>query len=192
MDKRFFENLLRDKKISLRGLARRLDILPSQLSLTLSGKRRMQLGEAVQIAQIFGLPLQEIAIHAGIQAARADVARVRVTGILKGDGTIGEQTAIERTPADLRLPEHAEAIHARTSDSPLSWLDGWVMFTDERSAPSDAIIGRLCRVKIAGGPEALATVRRGYRSGTYSLFGPYNAESQQIEWAAPVLYTRHG
>lgn len=142
MDKRYFENLMRDRGISLRGLAKRLDILPSQLSLTFNGKRRMQMDEAVRIGQILGVTLHEVAINAGITAARADVGRVRVTGILRGDGMVGEQSHIERTTTQMPLPEGAEAIHARTADSPLSWMDGWVLFTDARGEPSEVLNGR--------------------------------------------------
>lgn len=191
MDKRYFDGLLRDRTISLRGLARRLDILPSQLSLTFSGKRRMQLDEAVRIAQILGVTLQEVAIHAGITAAKTDAQRVRITGILHGNGTIAEQTAIERTPTTLILPPGAEAIHARTANSPLAWMDGWVMFTDERQPPRAEVIGRFCRAQIHKGPEVLATLRRGYKANTFSLSGPFDAESQRLDWAAIVLMTRH-
>lgn len=191
MDKQYFDGLLRDRTISLRGLARRLDILPSQLSLTFSGKRRMQLDEAVRIGQILGVPLADVAVHAGITAARSDVQRVRITGILRGDGTIAEQTAIERTPTSFVLPAGAEAIHARTANSPLAWMDGWVLFTDERQPVRSDAMGRLCRVQIHNGPEVLATLRRGYKANTYSLSGPYDADSQRLDWAAAVLITRH-
>lgn len=191
MDKRYFDNLLKDRGISLRGLAKRLDILPSQLSLTFTGKRRMQLDEAVRIGQILGVSLHDVAIHAGISSARSDVKRVRVTGILRGDGTVAEQTALERTPTPISLPENAEAVHARTADTPLSWMDGWVLFTDERSPPSDGMLGRYCRAKIQGGPEVMCTIRRGYKPNTYNLSGPYVADSQRLEWLAPVIVTRH-
>ncbi len=61
MDKRYFDDLMRDRGISLRELSRRLDILPSQMSLTFSGKRRMQLSEAVRIAQILNVQLNDVA-----------------------------------------------------------------------------------------------------------------------------------
>ena len=43
VDRRFFENLLADRNMSLRQLATKMDMSHSQLSLTFSGARRMQL-----------------------------------------------------------------------------------------------------------------------------------------------------
>ena len=51
-------------------------------------------------------------------------------------------------------------------------------------------IGRFCLAKIEAGDTIMATVRRGYRDGTYNLSGPYSAESVRLSWATPIIITR--
>lgn len=68
-DKRFFRRLMADRELSLRSLAARMDMGHSQLSLTMSGARRLQLAEAAQLAELLGISLQEVAEHAGALAA---------------------------------------------------------------------------------------------------------------------------
>lgn len=51
-------------------------------------------------------------------------------------------------------------------------------------------IGRFCLAKVDGGPAVLATVRRGYREGTFNLSGPYTKDSERLEWATPILISR--
>lgn len=64
-DKRYFRLLMADKEITLRGLAARMGMGHSQLSLTMSGTRRLQLTEAAQLADLLGVTLQDVAEHAG-------------------------------------------------------------------------------------------------------------------------------
>lgn len=193
VNKRFFDDLLKDRGLSLRQLSKRMDILPSQMSLTLNGKRRMQISEAVKIAQILGAPINEVMINAGIEAARSDRRRCDVLGILQGDGSVAAVQGSERTIAPEGLPEDCQAVQARTAESPLGWMDGWVFFCSGKQEPKE-LVGRFCWIKIEGGPEVLATIRRGYDPGTYTLMGPLASRemvSQRIEWAAPVVLTRH-
>lgn len=192
VNKPFFLDLLRDRRMSLRTLAKRLDILPSQLSLTFSGTRRMQIAEAVKIAQVLGAPINEVMVNAGIEEARTDRRRAKVIGFMNGKGEI-EPCPIDSTDRTL-IPEglarECDAIQARTSETPLAWADGWVFFTNGKHEPEE-LVGRFVRTKIKDGPEVLATIRRGYEPGTFNLSGMTNLVSQRLEWAAPILLTRH-
>lgn len=64
-DKRYFRLLMADRGFTLRGLAARMGMGHSQLSLTMSGIRRLQLPEAAQLAELLGVTLQDVAEHAG-------------------------------------------------------------------------------------------------------------------------------
>lgn len=46
INRRFFDSLLADKKLSMRALAAQMGMNHSQLSLTFSGARKLQLEEA--------------------------------------------------------------------------------------------------------------------------------------------------
>lgn len=193
VNKRYFEGLMAGKDFSLRGLAKAMGMSHSQLSLTFSGARRMQLSEASQLATIFDRPLHEIVENAGISISSLGGHRVSVIGALRGDGTV-EMTpkgVIDRTSAPEGVPKDGVAVQARTAGSQLDWIDGAVFFMPALSGVDPAITGRFAMVRIKDGPTVLATVRRGYKEGTVNLSGPYTKENAVIEAATPVLCTRN-
>ncbi len=192
VDRRFFETLMANKKLSLRALASRMEMKHSQLSLTFSGQRRMQLDEATKLAEIFGVPLHRIAEAAGVADARSNGKRVDVLGAMTGSGSVElyGDSVMERTIAPDGMPDNVIAVQAHTVDSPNSWMDGFVFFCVKPSQVEPDAIGRFCFAKIEDGPAVMATVRRGYRVGTFNLSGPYAKDSERLEWASPVLLTR--
>lgn len=193
VNRRFFEGLMADRQLSLRQLAAKMGMSHSQLSLTFSGSRRMQLGEACKLAEIFGVTLQQVAFNAGISGAASAGRRVSVIGALRGTGEVepAEGHAIQRTLSPDGLPPKAEAIQARTADSPLAWMDGFVMFFDPETKSDGGSLGRFCYIELGDGRHVVATLRRGYQEGAYGLSGPFNSEGERIAWAAPILLTRH-
>lgn len=188
VDKRFFKALMAQQKLSLRAVASRMGLGHSQLSLTFSGKRRMQLDEANKLAKIFGVPLARVAEAAGIAGVRDN--RLPMLGFMRGDGTVELLDRPERIPAPDGLPEGVIALQAHTADSANAWLDGWSFFCVRPSEVAGDAVGRFCYAKIEGGSPVLATVRRGYQVGTFNLSGPYTAQSVVLEWASPVLLSR--
>lgn len=193
VNKRYFEALMTNKDISLRGLAKQLGMSHSQLSLTFSGDRRMQLTEASQLATFFNKPLHEIIQNAGIAINTSTVHHVSVIGSLRGDGTV-EKTArgtAERTSAPEGVPKEGAAIQARTAGTSLDFMDGWVFFVGMLGDVDPAIVGRFSLVQIQNGPLVLATVRRGYIENTHNLSGPFTRENVVIEAGTPVLFTRN-
>lgn len=189
----FFRNAFRDRKLTIRGVAAKLGMKHhSQLSLMLKGDRRMQLDEAINLAQILGVPLNTIIANAGYPTVLQEGRRIPVVGILRGKGEIEpvpEHT--ERAIAPVGEPDVVSAIQARTAETPLSWADRWVFFCRERTEPENAADGQLCQVQIKGGPCVLASVRRGYSPGSYRLSGPYLDENAKVDWVAPVILTRN-
>ncbi|CAH0532170.1 transcriptional regulator [Ralstonia phage UAM5] len=181
------------RKISLRQLAEKMGLAHSALSITFSGSRRMQLEEAAQLSNIFGVPVHEIIENAGVSMRPFNSVRVSVVGALRGDGHVEQITGkhAERTSAPPGLPEGTAAIQARTADTPLSWLDGAVFFF----VPSDSIhpdaIGRLCYLKIHDGEHVIAMMKRGYRDHTYNLSGLHQKENVKVDWATPIRITRN-
>ena len=192
INRRYFDTLLAEHSLSLRGLAKRMDMNHSQLSLTLSGARRLQLDEAAKMAEVFDQPLTTIAANMGIGADLAR-ARINVIGALNGDGEVvpipGDIR--ERVAVPASIPQQSVAIQARTEGTALSWLDGTVSVCRDLPAADGEVLGRICWVKLADGREVYSMVRRGYLAGTYNLSGPYTEESARIAWAKPVILTIH-
>lgn len=193
VDRRFFEGLMQDKGLSLRGLAKRMGLGHSQLSLTFSGDRRMQIDEAVQLAGIFGVPLAQIIRAMGVDAAQVGETRVSVIGSVRGDGTvtIHNRDTVERTTAPAGVPEDGVAVQFYTAGTPLDWLDAAVMFSSRLDAMTPSALGRLCLVQLKDGAMVVAAVRRGYQEGAFNLFGLHQRDNVRIEAVAPVLFTRH-
>lgn len=192
MNKDYFLNLMAGRRMSMRGLAQRMGMQHSQLSLTLNGQRKMQLEEAAQLSQIFGVPLHQIVINTGIAVRPTSGRRTPVIGFVGTDGsvTMNGPDVIERTEAPDDLPDEAVAVQCRTAGSSLEWADGWVAFFRKAHAIDPEAIGRLSFVKIKDGPYALATVKRGYQPGTYNLSGIMSRQNVPLECAAPVLVVR--
>lgn len=193
VNRKFFDDALRSRGLSLRGLARLLGLTHSQLSLTFSGKRRLQLDEAAQLAGIFNVPLHRIAEAVGVQVVMGGKGRqAKIVGALHGDGTVEIFPAnhADRIDAPEGLSPDAVAIQARTVDTPIGWVDGWHFFCLMTGSIEAEAIGRFCLTKVEGGPVVMATVRRGYKDDTYNLAGLYDADSVRLEWAAPVVGSR--
>ena len=193
VNKRYFESLMQARDLSLRSLAKRMNMSHSQLSLTFSGDRKMQLDEAAQLSSIFGEPLHRVVENAGVVVKAVGSNRVSVIGAMAGDGTvtIHPEGVIERTHAPDGLPEDSVAIQVRTSSSALDWLDGTVFFCPRPNGVDSAILGRFSFCQIKDGPACMASVRRGYKDGSFNLRGPYNADSVRLVFATPVLFSRH-
>ena len=193
VDRRFFEGLMQDKDLSLRGLASRMGMSHSQLSLTFSGDRKFQLSEVAQLSSIFGQPIERIIKAAGVEVPAIGVSRVDVIGAMQGDGTVilHSPGTIERASAPEGTPEGSIAVQARTAGSDMDWIDRTVLFIAKPNGVEPGILGRLCFCQIKDGPAVIAAVRRGYAENTFSLYGPFRTESVRLEFAAPVLFSRH-
>lgn len=189
INRRFFDGLMADKKLSLRALAARMGMSHSSLSLTLSGARRMTLDEAAQVSQIFNIPVHEVFEALGIPTRPVAGTRVSVVGSVNGDGSVLPVDGTERTTSPPGMPDDVVAIQFRTAGTPLDWADGWVAFCKKPNGPRP-MVGTVCYCQIKGGSAALGLVKRGYRENTYNLCGPYMQESVSLEWASPILLIR--
>ena len=65
VDKQWFMERWADAGLSLRDVARKMDIDPSALSRTLSGERQMKPQEIVNIATILNVTSEEVLAHLG-------------------------------------------------------------------------------------------------------------------------------
>lgn len=192
VNRKYFDSLLADNKMSLRALASRMEMGHSQLSLTFSGERKLQLDEAAQLARIFGEPIVKIIEAAGVKVPDSGL-RVSVIGAINGQGILDcyGKDIVERTTAPNGMPEGTVAAQCRTVATPLEWMDGFVLFFKKPPHVEPSIVGRFSVCKIHDGPAVIAGVRRGYAEGTYTLIGPYRGENVYLDYASPVVLTRN-
>jgi len=192
VNKKYFLGIIKDRGMSLREVAAKMGFNHhAQLSRIFSNERRMQLDEAVNLSRILGLTFDDVIAHAGYPDAVRAGPRLKVVGALNGKGEVVAVTKVERAVAPSGMPVKSVAIQARTADTALSWMDAWVFFCVEPTSVKDSAFGRFCYAKIKGGPTVLATVRRGYASGSVNLSGPYNRQNAALDWAEPIIATRN-
>lgn len=192
LNRRFFDALMAEKKLSLRALAAKMGMNHSQLSLTFSGGRKLQLDEAAQLSQIFGVPIHAIVENAGVTVRPHGGKRVKVIGAVKGDGSVEvyPKDVVERTTAPAGLPGDAISMQCRTAGSALDWADGMLLFCRPPDRVHPEAIGRLSFCKVKDGPHVVAHVRRGYQDGSHNLSGFFQRESAVLEFATPILLLR--
>lgn len=193
IDRRYFDGLMQDKKLSLRSLATKMGMTHSQLSLAFSGARKLQIEEAAKISSIFGEPIHRVIEAAGVSLRPVSGQRVSVIGAMRGDGTVevyGDDV-IERTTAPCEMPDDAVAIQCRTAGTPFEWMDGAVYFCRGRDGHDNSVLGRLCYAQLKDGPAVIACLKRGYKDGTFNCSGPYAKESCLVSWATPIIITRN-
>lgn len=194
VNKRYFSDLMKDRKLSLREVARRMEVWPAALSRSLDDKRKMQMEEAVALARILAVPLAEVMVNAGIEQAVTAGRRCSIIGHIV-ENSVVEPVApdvIERIAIPDGLPDDVVAVQTHTSETPGGFSDGWVTFLGPKADAVDCL-GMYSLVSIEGGDWAMGTIRRGYSPGTYNLFqsGRQQTKNVRIEWARRAILTLH-
>lgn len=192
IDTKWFRERLAEAGLSQRQLAKKLGLDQSAVSLTFTGRRRMQFKEAADIARLMGLPVSDVLQHAGVPID-AGKPTVPMCSIYDGHGEshcIGIETA-ERIVPPQPMPEGSTAVQCRTAGSPIEHMDGWVLFCEP---PTEKVpLGQFCRVKIRNGIKVIGVVRKNYKKGRYNISGPCcSITDADIEWVQPITSIRTG
>lgn len=192
VDTIWFKNLLADKRMSQRGLAKQLNIDPAAVSLTLRGKREMKIAEAAAIARLLGVPADEVMEHAGVRISSKNML-VPIGGTMDGTAEIhiDMQTYGSIHHPGGELPQEAIAVLCKTEGTDLAHMDGWLLLAEagfeERGIMPEAV-GHLSFCRIGGGGIYVAKVVRGMHRGRWTLHTPTGVMKDiVVEWAKPVL-----
>lgn len=186
IDVQWFRERLSDAGLSQRGLARKLGLDQSAISLTFAGRRRMKFEEAAGIARLLGYPVSDVLRHAGVPVEDGQQT-VPITGWLDGAGEIHcfDPADLDRALTPQPMPDGSAALQCRTADSALAYMDGWLLF---RVAPDPVpAVERFSVIRMRNGIKTVGIVRRGYRKGRWNIAGPaFQATDVDVEWAAPI------
>lgn len=206
IDGAWFHNQLDGRGQSLRALARHLGKDASAVSRTFSGKRRMTMEEAAEIASFLGVSVTEVMHHAGI-TGRAGTPGYgeRLGPKILLSATIGEDGEVRSLAEPQPLPQAVLdkaqlaigagrnraiiiAAQVRASSGPLSIWDDAVLFF----APTDSIepgaIGALSICGLKGGKQILAKLDRARKTGEARVVSPAGkVEEVVLVTATPVL-----
>lgn len=194
VNKRYFSDLMKDRKLSLREVARRMEVWPAALSRSLDDKRKMQMEEAVQLARILSVPLAEVLVNAGIEQAIVTSRRCGIIGHVHEGAVVEplEPDVIERVAIPDGIADDVVAVQNHTSETPAAYADGWVTFLGPQMDATDCL-GMYSLVAVEGMGWMLGTIRRGYTPGTFNVFKPMRDQLKnvRIEWARRAIITVH-
>lgn len=191
-NKQWFVNRLQAIKISQRKLAKMIDLDPSAVTLTFSGRRKITPEEVHKIANIFNVSVAEVMRHAGIDVTD-DVRKVKVKGYI---GEKSQVTMINGAPVDWAIapadvPNDSFCLQVR---QPSSTNDGWLIFVSGEKTTAQNLIDRPALVELADGTQMTCLIRRGYKANTSNIYplhdGTEPLENQVVAWASPVLWIR--
>ena len=164
----WFREQLDLKRSSQRKLARHLGLDPSAITLTFSGRRRMQLDEATKIAQFLGVPVEEVLKNAGIPLDEKKGRRIKVIGDVLEDNELSlfEAGFEESVEAPTHSPEGTVSLRIR---SRASFLDKAFVYYKAEDVINPGAIGRLSVAKLRDGKSYLANISPGNEPGLYNL-----------------------
>lgn len=173
IDSQWFFDRLNAQKLSLRGLAKMMDMSPSSLSLRLDGQYKITMEEAAEMAPLLGVTFEEIVLHAGIKVPKAPGGGIKVIGQVSHNGNVklGKGGGTVQRPG--WLPAETVAIVDPES--------GWTYFYAPSGKLHPEAVGRLTVVETGGG----ATSRghsQGARGGSKTVLGVFKRGSERGLW----------
>lgn len=199
IDKDWFHQKLAEKRVSLRGLARHMDIDPSAVSRMLSGHRKMKLEEATTIAAFLGSTVNDVLKHAGV-AKDVDglPSRILLAATINKDGALEPiqepkplpQAVIDRAHAATSGQSNARIVAAqvRALDGPLAFLDDAVLLFKPTDVFEQRAIGTLAICRSSKGEQIVAKIDRARKTGEARLLCiTGKVKEVELSTATPVL-----
>ena len=195
VDSQWFKEKLADQMISIRQLAKMMNLEPSAISLSIMGKRRLTITEATEIARHIVAPIDEVLRRAGMAVpAHQAAGQVEITGWADAEGviTLGKPMGSLYVDGPGSAPDlTCDAVRIQNRGN----LNGWVLLFKDLSrvegVSADAV-GELCVVELAGGIRKVRFLSRGFEPGSWileSMFGG-KLEEARIRAASPITCMR--
>lgn len=192
VDKAWFEQRLADRQISMRGLAKLMNVDPSTVSLMIRGLRGLSSDTAVKMARELNVTTNEIYKRAGLPI-KDEAREISVTMYVDADGHCHaiKEADVEKISAPFDVPISGFGLQLRSGGQ----TDGWIVIVDGRSySPADCL-GSMCLYQRKDGGAGIGITRRGYKAGLYNItrnVTPGAAEEVDIdlESATPVVWIK--
>lgn len=174
IDKKWFENAMKDRGMSQRQFAKRVGLDPSQISLLLSGKRRTKKSDILMFAENLNAPVNDVLRAVGIPVEETNkTIKVPLLGIANEDGIIQKNNVEEFVKVEAKLPSRAGAIRLQAVGH---FMDGWVFVYDLVKDHDPETIRTLSIIN----NDKIGIINRGYsKSNEYNI--QFNNKISQIE-----------
>jgi len=198
IDRDWFLERLDERRKSVRGLARHLDIDASAVSRMLAGQRRMKMEEANQIALFLGTSVAEVLSHAGVSIdLDGQPTRILLAMSIDEKGHLHKlidprplpQSIIDRAQAAVgKTNRKVIAAQVRASTGPLAIMDDAVILFNHTDIVDPAAIGSLSVCRTREGEMFYGKVERARKTGeAYIKCATGNEGECQLVTATPVL-----
>lgn len=188
---KWFRERLAERDMSIRRLAKLLELDPSAVSLMLRGKRTMTAQEANKISGLLTIPVTEVLSQAGIPIEE-DARQMQVKAYVDPRGSVHPITAknARRVAVPRDVPANGLALQVR---APELLTDGWLLIASPFDTRIDALLDRLCVVDVKSAGQVVGTLRRGYDDDRYSVVpfvGSASVDNVAVKAVAAVLWIR--
>lgn len=194
VNKRYFTQVIRDRDLSQRRLAKLMDIDQASLVRAFQGKRRFKTEETAKLATVLSIPLEEVLRNLDVEVPLVQTkGAVPVTGqVLSGRVQFGRPAG----PRSVAAPPNESGVGVQALRySDVGPLEGaYLYFRPTDGVPAEAI-GKLCVCVIQGGETLLASPRQGSRRACYTLqdmTGKVLLEDTWLESASPIVWIKTG
>jgi len=191
IDTGWFKEQLRINRLSMRSLARQLDISPSAASYMLRGVSKIPQAKAQAMADIFGVDLLELYKRMGAPIDDAQRS-VPVTYYMDTERKILRVPSEEvfSVPAPFETTASSICLQIRTTDM----YDQWLLFTQGPKLSVNDAVNKLNLYEDAEGHLYVAILRAGYQPGTYDAHSAFNDgrvfKGVQVAWASPIAWIK--
>ena len=191
IDTGWFKEQLRIKGLSVRALARHLDISASAASYMLRGVSKIPQDKAQAMAELFGVDLLELYKRMGapIDDAQRSVPVTYYIGTERKILSVPPEE-IFSVPAPFETTASSICLQIRTTDM----YDQWLLFTQGPKLTVKDAANKLCLYEDALGDLYVAIIRAGYQPGTYDAHSAFNDgrvfKGVEVTWASPIAWIK--
>ena len=188
IDTAWFENQIRDAKLSGRRVARMMNMHSSSFNRLVNGRQQWRPQEIIDFAQIIAQPREEVTARTGATLPPDDSDDgVTITATAGSHGVISGSVSGSRRVA---LPKAARGLEGvRVLNGP---FNGWVaLYTPAVRGIEPEAVGRLA-VAWRGKERLLGVLQRGADRGYWDVtaLGGFKHAGVKVDKAAPVLWVR--
>jgi hypothetical protein len=177
--------LIDSKGLEHRKVCESLKLDAPTFSRILAGKRKLRLEEAVGLAQILSLKLEDIVSAAGVKVGKLS-AREDLVPI---EGEIREGVVYPLGPGPLA----PRPVGAQGDVVALRLPGNGLMYYRAQPGVDKGLLGLLCVCELIGGGTVVATLTRGQAVGTYDVALQHGQKltGRQVRRAGPVLWVKY-
>jgi len=195
VNKRFFTQLLRDRSLSQRALAKRMDLDQASIVRALQGKRKFTNSETATLARILEVPMEEVLKNLDVDVP---VMRAQHRGIVTVSGYISGNKVISGRPLSgpraVTAPpnESGVGMHALRCEDPGPLYGAYLYYRPAGDVAPEAV-GRLAVCSTQDGESLVGTLRPGSGREAYTVVdfsGRAIAEDVWLSAATPVVWIK--